>query len=1017
MPKEIFPVIPLDRIHITTIYQDVASEEIEKTVTIPIENVIQGIDGIKEIRSQSMEGRSFIELDIELGRDLKKIAQDVENEINRMEDFPEDAEDPIVTDIESEFPVIFLSVSGDKDELILREIADELEDRILDLPGVSKVIKQGYRDREIWIEIDPDRLYAYGLSIDKVVNVLRGRNFNLPGGTIKGEKEEIILRTVGEYDNLREIEDTVLLRRKDGKHVYIRDVGTVRETFEEETFYGRMNGSRSINLIVLKRRTGDTIKIANGVKKIKEEILSELPPSVSITISQDSSRWIKNRLKTMYNNGAIGLILVCLLLFLFLNGQMAFWTAVGIPASFLGAVIVMELNGMTINMLTLFSFILALGLVVDDSIVVTENVYRHLLRGTSQVEATVIGTQEVFAPVVSATLTTIAAFVPMLLMSGMMGKFMAVIPIVVTFSLISSLIECLLVLPSHLADFVRLPKNRSHKKIEGRFITFLRKKYITLLSYCLRNRYKFIGLVLLVALGVGYYAKNYMDFILFRAKDIPGFFIELETPEGTKLKETGRVLKEVEKEVAKLSPADLDSFSTLVGAQFDYHRGIMNPGTNLGQIYVELKDFDAPGRRNGFLVLKELRDKLQFIPGAQSLTVKEVNWGPPVGAPIEIKIRGKDYEILNRITQEVKQYLSTIEGIKDIKDDYKPGKWEMRIKVKEDKAAIYDLDVATIALAVKTSIGGTKANEIREGKDEIDLIVKLQENFRNNIEYIKNLKIENQFGELIPLNNVAEIDWEMGLTAINRKDQRRTITVSAEVDTDIITSNEANRLIAEHFADLSLRYPGYSLSFGGEHEEQQESIRSLIRAFIVAILLIYLILGNLFKSFFQPFMVMFAIPLGFIGVVVGHLVMGEVFGILSLIGSVALAGIVVNDSLILVDFINKSRRQGWSRWRSILWSGKVRLRPILLTSITTMAAISTLAFKRTGQDAFLAPMVISIVWGLLFSTILILLIIPCLYAISDDLMEVIFNSTKRVSWLRKKDNIELAEDKQIVIKG
>ena len=444
----------------------------------------------------------------------------------------------------------------------------------------------------------------------------------------------------------------------------------------------------------------------------------------------------------------------------------------------------------------------------------------------------------------------------------------------------------------------------------------------------------------------------------------------------------------------------------------DYDRGIMNPGSNLGQVYVEMTNFDAPGRRNGFEVVKEARNFLQLIPGVQALTIKHIHSGPPIGAPIEIGLRGEALGILYLLTQELKDYLRSVDGVKHIKDDYKPGKWEMRVKVKEDNAAIYYLDVATIALAVRTSIGGTEVNEIREGKDEIDIIVKLQDKFRNNIDYIKNIKVGNILGELIPLTNVATLSWERGLSAINRQDQRRTVTVSAEVDTDIITSSEANRLVADFFGDLSLRYPGYSLLLGGEHEEQRESIRSLTRAFLVAILLIYLILGNLFKSFFQPLIVMFAVPLGFIGVVVGHVVMDEVFGIFSLIGAVALAGIVVNDSLILVDFVNKARLRGASRWRSILWSGKIRLRPILLTSVTTMAAVSTLAFKRSGEGAFLAPMAISIVWGLLFATSLILLVVPVLCAISDDVIKGFHYLTAKSGWFRGSDEVYGADTAQ-----
>ena len=808
MPKEVFPLVPLDKITITTIYQDVAPEEVEKTVTIPIENAIKGIDGIKEMTSQSLEGRSLIVLDIEPGRDLKKIAQDVQNEIDRMEDFPEDAEDPIVIDIESEYPVILLSVGGGVDEFVLREIADELEDRILDLPGVSKVTMQGYRDREIWIEVDPHRLYAYGLSVDTVVTLLRMRNFDLPGGTIKGEKEEVLLRTVGEYNSLQEILDTVLLRHPTGKHVYVKDVATVRETFEEEAFFGRMNGNRSINLMTWKRRGADSIEITTAVKRIGEQISGELPPTVKITFSQDSSQWINDRLDTMYQSGKIGLMFVCVILFLFLNAGMAFWTAMGIPAAFLGAVIVMSIFGMSINMITLFSFILALGLVVDDSIVVTENAYRHMLKGASPVEAAVIGTNQVVAPVVSATLTTVSAFLPMLLMKGLMGKFMVSIPLVVTFALISALIECLVILPSHLADFVRLPKRKSARKLEGRVVRYCRNRYVSLLSFCLRNRYGFLVAVLAVGAGLLYYALNYMDFIMIKARDTNAIIIDLETPEGFKLEETGRVLAVLEEKVADLPKEDLSSFSSIVGAQLNYDTGILTSGSNRGQIYAELTDFEVLGRRNGFDVLRDMRQRLKNVSGVQSLTIKEQNWGLPIGAPIEIAVRGKDYEIVYQIAQELKRYLNIINGVKDVKDDYQPGKWEMRVEILGDKAAIYNVDVATIALALRTSIGGTEVSEIRDGKDEIDLIVKLKEQYRTDVDYIKNIKVENAFGRLIPLSNVVNIGWEQGLSTINRKDQRRTITVTAQVDTDVITSSRANGLLLEQFSDLRDTLPG-----------------------------------------------------------------------------------------------------------------------------------------------------------------------------------------------------------------
>ncbi|MFQ5456026.1 MAG: efflux RND transporter permease subunit [Nitrospirota bacterium] len=984
MPQEVFPVIPLDKIVISTTYFGVSPEEIEKLITIPIENRLKNIEGIEKINSVSQEGISVIEMDLEKEvSDVQKVVEDIRNDIDKL-DIPEDADDSEVIIIDTRHPVINLSISGDVSEDILREIADEMEERILQITGVRNVVISGYRDREIWIEVDADRLNSYQISIDEVVRALQNRNINVPGGIIKGKKTEAIIRTTGEYKNRDEIKNTIVRFNENGRHIYIHDLAYVRPTFKEDISYGRINGKRAISLIVNKKSTGNTITIANRIKEIAKE--KELLEGIRLTISNDSSIWIKNRLQTVYNSGSIGLILVIFILFLFLNWRMAFWTAMGIPASFLGTILVMHFFGMTINMISLFAMIVVLGMVVDDAIIVTENVYRYQLNGYSFSQAAIEGSKEVLMPVIAAVTTSIAAFIPMLLMKGIMGKFISVIPKVVSIALFISLIEALFVLPSHLADFSKLPRGKAKRDIEGAWFHTLRKRYRKILVSLIRYRYITSLCIVLVAIGTIFFALNYMKFVLFGMKDLPGAVVKIETYKGTRIEETSRILKQVEEIALRIPENDLDTVTSLIGSHFDFSTGRNEIGSNLAQAFFEFTEFNTPSRRNGYEIRDDIRKMVKRIKGAKSIEVVGKAGGPPVGPAVELQIRGKEFKKLKIITGELEEYLKGIDGIYNVKDDFSHGKNEIKIAIDEKKASLFDLDMATIARTIKTSFAGTKATEIRRGREEIDVIVKFKDDIRNNIDYLKKIMIVNKRGQNIPFSTVADISHSSGINSIVRRNRKRSITLTADVDTDIITSTVANRMIAGRFKEIEKRFPGYDMVFAGEAEEQRESMQSLMQAFIISLLIIYLILGTLFKSFLQPFIVMAAIPFAFIGVIAGHYIMNQDLGLLSLIGLTALVGIVVNDSLVFADFINRSRSKGGSRWRSIILSGKVRFRPIILTSITTIFGLAPLAFKTQGQAAFLAPMAISIVWGLIFSTILILIIFPCFFAIADDLI-------------------------------
>ncbi len=983
MTREVFPEIPLDMVAISTVYTGISPDQIEREVSIPIEDAVHAISGVEEVNSRSLEGISMIELKLEQDVDIAKVAQDVRSEIDRQVELPDGAEDPVVIEIESQFPVINVTVHGTAPEDDLRLVAKSLQDGIEGIRGVSGVNMTGYRDREVVIALDPQRMTAFGVGTAQVADAIKARNVDIPAGLIRGSKSEFLVRTAGEYDDPRQLADVVVRARSDGRHVRLRDVGTVSVAFKEEEAFGKINGERAISLEISKKRKGDTIAIVEQINELVDAARLSSPDGVSITTTRDGSIWIKSRLKTLYVNGGIGFVLVCLTLFALLDWRMAFWAAVGIPSSFLIAFIFMDMAGMSINMLSLFALIVVLGLIVDDAIIVTENVYRYLLKGYPPKVAAVVGAGEVMMPVLAATLTTMAAFLPMMLMSGIMGKFMKVIPIVVVFCLIATMIESLLMLPSHLAEFVK-SKSAGIRR-EGRGFKKLRQRYTRLILLALRHRYLAVSLMVVVAVLSVVVMRYHMKFVLFNTKDLPGFSVMVETTEGTSLVETERVLAQVERIGAQLPATDMNAMVSLVGSHFDISTGRSTAGSNLGMIYFELAHFDDPDRRNGYEVLSDFRSRLTGLTGYESLRVIETQGGPPVGRAVEVKVRGEDVKVLRAIATEVETYLGGIPGVYDITNDDVLGKQELVVSVDESRVALYGLSAAAVGRAVRIAFDGEDVSEIRRGDDTLDVVVRYREDFASRPEQLSQVRVFSPTAGWVPLTSVARVELSQGAAAVIRKDRKRTIQVSAAVDKEIITSTEANMQVMAAFKHIPNRYPGYELVYGGENERQMESLYSLARASALAVLLIYLILGTLFRSFVQPLIIMSVVPFAFIGVVVGHFVMMQPLGLLSLIGLAGLVGVVVNDSLVLVAFVNNARKNGANRWLSVARAARHRLRPILLTSITTILGLAALSFQTRGQAAYLAPMAISIVWGLAFATVLTLVMVPCVMSIVDDI--------------------------------
>jgi multidrug efflux pump subunit AcrB len=984
--REMFPEFSLDSISIRTDYPGASPVEVEKLITIKIEDEIVDIDGVDNTYSESQEGLSLITVELTEYADLNRVLNDISSAIDRIEDLPKDAEDPVVSEIKNAFPIITVSVYGDLPELTMKEIAEDARDNLREIPGVASVYLSGARDREIWVEVDPRRLEQYQMSLEDIEKALEAQNLNLPGGTIKTDRGEFLLRTVGEILEARELERVILRSDLQGNVLTLSQIARVRDHFEEPVTLGRFSGQPAMNLAVSKEKRGDAIAISKAVREFVAQYEKRLPPGVHLGVFNDFSVYVTNRLNTLQRNGLAGFALVLIILCIFFNFRVAGMTALGIPVSFAGALLLMQGFGISLNMVSMFSLILVLGIIVDDAIVVSENTYRHMEQGVPPREAAILGTQQVLAPVVATVVTTIAAFLPLLLMAGTMGKFMSVIPKVVTFALVASLMEALVILPSHLAEWSPKKHRKGGTHRSERWFAALRGHYARFLAFSLRWKYVSLGASLGITAIMVAFALTRIPITLFHEFESTQFFINVETPVTSKLEDTRDVIARIEKTLMEaLPPTELKSVASNVGLIFlDINRVVR--GSNGGQIIVELTEANKR-KRSSQEIINDLRTRTQGIPGATKIQYYKPQAGPG-GAAIEIRVVGDDFTFLREIAQEVKGFLATFPAAKDIRDDFLPGKKELVI-VARPEARSLGLDVASIARQVRNSFYGAESSKILRSDEDIPIVVKYPEGFRDRPSRVEDLVLTTPSGEKVYFSEVAELREAPGNTKIIRSDQKRSITVLGDVDEKEGNTLQITKQVQKRFANLQDHYPGYKLEFKGERQELEQSMQDLLKSFVVAVLLIYLILGALFKSYIQPLVVMLAIPFAANGVVLGHAVMGLSLGLLSLMGMVALAGVVVNDSLLLVSFVNQLRREETPLVEALLRSGQLRLRPILLTTVTTAAGLTPLGFFASGQAKFLSPMAISIIFGLTVSTALTLIIIPCSYAIVEELRQAI----------------------------
>ncbi|MDD4201917.1 MAG: efflux RND transporter permease subunit [Candidatus Omnitrophica bacterium] len=1008
MNKEIFPNVNFDTVTVTTIYAGATPEDVEKLITTPIEKELKQVDGIKEINSNSVPGISILNIEIDPDEDNKqKVIRDIQNYVDRVKDLPKDVDDPIVAEVESkQFPIIEVALSGDMPEQKLREHADILEDIFEDLSDVARVIKSGYREREIHILVDPYKLREFYVSIDEIEEALASRNISLPAGELNTETTEYSVRTTGEFLTSEEIEEVIIRANDSGNWLRVKDVAVVKDSFKDEDIINKTLGTRSVNLVILKKESGDALRMVDEIKKLCNKYLKTAKDGLRISYVNDYSYYARRRLNVLTNNALSGGFIVIALLMVFLEKRVAFLTFLGIPVAFFATFIVMKMLGITINLISMFGLIIVLGMLVDDGIIVGENIYSYIEKGYPPREAAVIGAEEVMGPVFTAVATTIAAFSPLLFMTGIMGSFIKAIPVVLIVALIASLGEAVIILPSHMADFVKIKKDK-----DGNVIASNKQKpwfktmidwYTKLIRGAIRRKWTviictftmiFVCIVIIISAMVG---KGPLRFILFPSVGINYLFIRGEAPIGTPLKKTVELIKPVEDIIAQLPDTELDTYVTTVGQiQEDEHDPFAGNGSHLVQLTVYLTR-EQDRKRSVDQIINELREKIKDIKGFEELKFDKPQSGPPVGSPISVRIRGEKFEVLDKIADEYMSYMRTLPGVYDISWDNKPGKEEILIDVDREKATMAGVSYRQIAKTMRAVFEGGIATTIKpfKAEEETDVTVRFNEEHTGDVSVFDNVIIQNKFNTLVPLNKIASIKKVPGSTTIHHLDGKRVVTVTSNLDTKKTTSVAVNSALKNHFSKIEEKYPGYTIKYSGEQERSEESLKSLLDAFIYAFLVIYLILAGFFRSLVQPVIVMSAIFFGFLGVVIAFLLHNMAISFMAILGIVGLNGIVVNDSIVLVDFINKLRKEGMSRRQSIIKAGQMRIRPVLLTTITTVGGLCTVAYGIGGKDPFLVPMALSICWGLSFATIMTLTVIPCIYSAVDDIAQKVRRKPK-----------------------
>ncbi|MBP9708100.1 MAG: efflux RND transporter permease subunit [Oligoflexales bacterium] len=992
--REVFPNVNFDVLTVSTVYRGSSAETIEKLITNPLEREIKKIDGVKRITSTSVENVSSIVIQLDPDQTTEQEAKlDIQDIIDAFTDIPEDADEPKINSIESKrTPIVEVSINGGSDEHELRKLAKQLEKKIERIKGVAKVVFNGLRDYEIRVQADPKKLQEYDVSLQELIQALDTNNVNLPGGVLEpqGERQyEVIVRTIGEFLDAKDVEESVVRANAFAQPIKVKDLAKVQMVFEKAKIIYHTNAQRSISLTILKKESGDAINIVEQLKQTLEEFKSSLPNGISAELINDTSLLIQRRISVLMSNFAVGLLLVLVVLSLALPFSIALVTAFGIPFSFLGTILYFDQAGISINLISLMGLIIVVGMLVDDAIVVMENVQRYIDKGYSRYDAAIKGTQEVWAPVAASVLTTVMAFAPMMFMSGIFGKFVKFIPLGVVIALLISLFECYFILPHHAATWNK--EKEQNKKSRFGFSSlwdnYLLPTYLKILGVLLKLRYLVAFGSVAFFVGSIWFAANKMDFVLFPPGGIEVFRVNLDAPVGTAIDKMNQIVGPIESRMQSLIAKDeLDSMTTKIGLQqIDPTDPFIKRGSEYAQIMVYLKPSEERNR-SSFEIIEMLRKEIGQPEGIVHINFMQIGGGPPVGTPVNVGVRGETYEEILPAIKKLQEVVAKIPGVTDLMSNYIEGKKELHIKIDQEEAAAANLNFSTIGMLVRAAFDGIVATSIKNFDDELDIRVSLDEENRSDTTSLDKLKITNMRGQLIPLKQVAKVEFSQGISIYEHEAGLRQVRLTGEVEPGVTTANKVKEIISEQLPALTKEFPKVEFHFGGETADTEESMQSLGRAFMVAFFGILMLLILLFKNLYQPMIVASTIPLGIASVVWTFYLHGRPLSFLGMIGIIALGGVIVNNAIVFVDFVNMARKEGEGIKESILSSAKNRLRPIFLTTITTVAGILPTAYGVGGLDPFVVPIALALGWGMAAGSLLTTLIFPCHLAILDDIL-------------------------------
>ena len=984
--KDVFPDFELDLVTISLVYPGASPEEVERGTILAVEEAIQDIEGIEEITATAREGSGTVTVEIIEGEDVSEIAQEIKNAVDRISSFPEDVEDPRVTVPSRRRYVVSLALYGEQSEAVLREMAEMVRDRLLMDPDISQVELSGIRDFEISIEIPQNVLRTYGLTLDTVAGIVRRAAVDIPGGAIQTEGGDVLVRVTERRDVGKEFAKIPVISTPEGTELLLEDIGVIRDDFEETDRFATFNGKPAVMLEVYRIGEQTPVSVSDAVHRQMDEINYILPEGLTLVSRNDRSEIYRQRLNLMLRNGYLGLGLVFILLALFLETRLAFWVSLGIPISFLGSFLLLPVMGITINMVSMFAFIVTLGIVVDDAIVVGENVYYHRQQGLPWLDAAITGARGIAMPVTFSVMTNMVTFMPLFFVPGFMGKIFKEIPIVVVTVFFISLIESLFILPAHLGHKGKRSEGRVFSKLhewQQRFSDFyirmIHTRYAPFLGLVLRWRYiSFSAGLMVLLLAFGYIKSGRMGFELFPKIESDYAAVTANLPFGTSVNRTLAVqqkLVQAGKAVAERNGGDKlveGIYASVDGSQ------------------AQVRIYLTPPKVRPISTAKMTqlwREETGEIAGLESIKFESDAGGPGRGAAISVELSHRDIGVLEHASGELAAAMEYFPNVIDIDDGFSPGKQQIDFKVLPEAQSL-NLHAADIARQVRQSYYGAEVIRQQRGRNEVKVMVRLPREERISEYHLEEMILRTPDGGEVPLHEAVTLERGRADTSIERRNGRRVITVSADVRPRSQAVQVTEVLNTEIIPNLSARYPGLSFSYQGRMADRTESIQSLIRGLLIALVIIYAMLAIPLNSYIQPLIIMLAIPFGLVGAVIGHVIMGYSLSVLSLFGIVALSGVVVNDSLVLIHFANMRRAKGNMAMESIHEAAIQRFRPIMLTTLTTFGGLAPMIFETSRQARFLIPMAISLGYGIVFATVITLVIVPSVYLIIDDLRKL-----------------------------